>query len=130
MTVAMPRSRRVGVHVAHGAVLLISVYLGTIAATVVGPEDHDAVTLPLWWLAVLAGAIYYACPDRPAARTAWLVLVTACALGRSLTLGLVGTDYLTRGQEIAASLSWLVVWLCAVLAALVITADRLLNGGK
>lgn len=120
-----PRTRRAGVRVARAAVATITLYLGWVAASVIG-NDHDGQLLPLWWAAVAAGAVYHLWPRSHAARTTWLVLVTVCALGRALVLAFVGTGYLSRGQEIAASLSWAVVWLCAVLAALVLTADHLL----
>lgn len=125
----LPRSRRAGILVARAAVAVTTIYLGWVAATVL-ESDPDGQVVAFWWAAVVAGAVYHVRPRSHAARTAWLVLMTACALGRALTLALVGTDYLTRGQEIAAALSWAVVWLCSILAALVLTADRLLNEGK
>lgn len=121
-----PKTRRAGVRVARAAVATITLYLGWVAAFVI-TTDHDGRIEPLWWAAVAAGIAYHLAPRSHATQTAWLVLVTVCALGRALVLAFAGTGYLSRGQEIAASLSWAVVWLCAILAALVLTADRLLG---
>jgi len=126
-TPALPPSRRIGLRVARIAVVAISAYMVAITATVLR-IDPDGQILPVWIAAAAVGVAYHARPSSYRLRTAWLVLVTICALGRALSLAFGGTDYLTRGQELSAALSWMVTWLCAILAALVLTADDLLNG--
>ena len=123
----LPPSRRVGLRVARVAVVAISAYMVVVALTV--PHvDPDGQILPVWIAAAATGIAYHARPSSYRLRTVWLVLVTVCTLGRGLSLVFVGTDNLTRGAELAAALSWLVTWQCAILAALVLTADDLLNG--
>lgn len=123
----LPPSRRVGLRVARAAVVTISVYLIAVACTVLTAEP-DQWTIPVWVAAGITGAVYFVRPSSDGWRSLWLTLLTVCALGRSLTLLFAGSAYLGRGMEIAASLSWLIVWLAGILAALVLTADRILTG--
>lgn len=122
----LPPSRRAGLTVARAAVAAISVYFVAVVFAVLG-GDPDQGLAPMWLAAAVAGFAYHVRPSSHGRRTVWLVLVTLCALGRGLSLLFVGTDYLNRGREVAAALSWFVIWLCAILAALVLTADDLLN---
>ena len=128
MTAApLPRPRQVGVTAARASVLVVTAYMAVVIVAILSPEP-DRWLVPLWCAAVAAGVVFHARPRSSRARMAWLILVTVCALGRSMTLMFVGADYLSRSQEVAASLSWMIVWLCSVLAALVLTADALIRG--
>jgi len=124
-------SRMVGVRVARIFVLLSSVYLIAVTATILQPQAVDAahLLLPVFYVAAVAGLIYALVPTPDWLKMTWIILLTITSFGRALTLAMPDVDYLTFWQQLAASLSWFLLWLGGVLAALVLTADKILRGG-
>lgn len=124
----LPRSRQVGVVVAEIYVLLSSLYLVLIARFILEPHDmsFDRLTLPLYWIGAVLGFIYTFVRGHEKLRMAWVTIMTLVCLSRAFTLALSEVDYLTDWQQVTAALSWLLVWVGAVLAALALTAEQLL----
>lgn len=124
----LPRSRQVGVVVAMIYVLISSIYLVLIARYILEPHSmpFDGLTMPFYWAGTLLGFVYVLFRGWEKLRMAWLTSITVVCLGRALTLVFSEVDYLTDWQQVTAAISWLLIWIGSVLAALVLTAEQML----
>lgn len=124
----LPRSRQAGVIVAECYVFLASIYLALIARYILEPHDmlFDEMTMPLYWAGAFLGFIYAFVRGNEKLRMTWVTIMTIVCLGRALTLAFSEVDYLNDWQQVTAAISWLLVWIGSILAALVLTAEQML----
>lgn len=126
----LPKSRRVGVYVARGYCIMSSLYLLVVIYTILKPEhlQFERLTIPSYYIAVPLGIVYGAVRTPNWIKMSWLTVFTVACLGRSLSLMTFDIDYLSRWQQVAASLSWLLIWIGGILSALVLTANEIIEG--
>lgn len=125
------QGRRAGVTLARLAVaaiashfLLLALYLPEGDRAGFGVELLD-VRGPLV-LAAAVGALFAFLHRSEGLKWAWVVLSTFATVGRGLALIFVGSPELTRGRELLGVLSWTIVFLAAQMAAVILTAERIL----
>ena len=120
---------------ARFSLVLIAVYAATLVA-VLPPVDRSLFgwghfdALPLYAALVALGPAYAVAHRVEALKWAWVLVLTVAALGRALTLVLVGSPALTPGRELAGAVSWGVVLCAGLLSALVLTAETILRPGR
>jgi len=126
----VPKVRLAGAKLARGYCFLASVYLLAIVSGVLEPElvSIDRVMTPVFYVASLLGLVYAIFRTPKMLKMVWLYTLTVCCLGRGFALLFSDIGYLTTYQQVAASISWILVWLGAVLSALILTADEILRG--
>lgn len=125
----IPPSRKIGVLVARLFVVLSSVYLAVVIGVIIKPEDvaFEKVTIPSYYLAVMFGLLYGSIRTPDWIKMAWLTTYTIACLGRGITLTVFDIDYLTQLQQFAAAISWFLLWVGGILAALALTANEILR---
>ena len=130
----LPPSRKLGVGVARVFVLLSSVHLCLVVAVIIYPEAlafealaFEGKTVPFYYLAAATGFVYGAVRTPNWFKMSWLTFFTGACLSRGLTLIAFEVDYLTDFQQLAAAMSWILLWIGGILAALVLTANDILE---
>ena len=82
---------------------------------------------PLFVVATVIGVLYAFEWRVSWIRWAWLVALTVCAWGRALSILFIGSPALTERGELSAFVSWSIVWIAGILAALILTAADVLR---
>lgn len=112
----------------------LAVYLLLIASTMT-PANRDILGQSfldarlLFVLAAVSGCLFATHFRDQLWLNLWLVLLTACSLGRGLDLLLVGDPLLPRSMEIRGAVTWVLHWGLGIVCALLLTAYSLLNPG-